>query len=92
MDSEITNQVKDLLDEEINIYINDDYSGRGMFGEKTSALVVNEHGFKGILMLIHFLTERVKINDLSHEEFLSIIEEVSSARLDEMGKDGIVIY
>jgi len=67
------------------------YSGRGMYGQTTHAVVVNDTN--GLLVdLIQYVREEIE-DAVPTEELLESIPDVSSVhlRMDNMGRD-VVIY
>jgi len=70
----------------------EDYSGRGMFGETTTAVVVRERLTipEAMALMGDYLLYFVHGHDESEIE--DIISDLERANIDSYGKDGIVIY
>lgn len=74
--------------------IDEEYSGRGMYGDKTHAIIVDP---KDIFELIAIAAVRVQededseegLDDYGHEAF---VEDMRKLRQDNMGRDSLVFY
>jgi hypothetical protein len=68
----------------VDIEVDKDYSGRGMFGDTTYAVTVS-----GVASLATLIAVAVRsMNSASHEDF---VEDMQNLRSDNMGRD-LVYY
>jgi hypothetical protein len=84
-------KLKDLIDDmgiEDEVRVNEDYSGRGMYGDTTAGVVVNDPISIIQVMAQYALdADGIELDDEDHE-FLNDIK--SGFRTDSMGYDTIV--
>ena len=70
----------------------EDYSGRGMFGETTTAVVVRERLTIPEAMALIADCILYFADDYDESELEDIISDLERANVDSYGKDGIIIY
>jgi len=75
-----------------NAEILEDYSGRGMFGDTTTAVVVRERLTIPEAMALAADYILYFTDDYDESELEDIISDLERANMDSYGKDGIVIY
>jgi hypothetical protein len=82
-----------MLDMESDL--REDYSGRGMYGSKTAAVVFDDNS--GLLAAVAYAAGRMAEDaananeDDETEDYEKFVEELQSLRWDNMGR-GIVVY
>ena len=86
----------EILTDEVGVNVRDDYSGRGMYGRTTTAIVAESKEFI-IGMLSDFVDDALD-KDIGETdtglvyEYNTLIGKVAKASQDNMGKSDIVIY
>jgi hypothetical protein len=67
------------------------YSGRGMYGKETCAIVCGPHVF---LLLVAVASARVHESESpsNDNEWDDLVEEIGNLRQDSMGRSDIVVY
>lgn len=84
---EYINKYADHYSDPEDIYVYEDYSGRGMYGNLTDGLVVSD--FMEINKLVrHICEDRSNIKDIDVEDFLDKITSLN--RRDNLGYDTIL--
>ena len=80
----------------LETYLDETYSGRGMYGDNTVALICDCNN-KDMFQMISIAAVRIKededseegLDSYGHEEFT---EDVGKIRQDNMGRDNLVFY
>lgn len=63
------------------------YSGRGMYGRETTAIVM-EHKMGKLLAIVAVASQEFGEGDL----FEAFVDDVQGLRFDDMGRDDMVVY
>lgn len=88
----LTHEEIELLNRASAEKIFEDYSGRGMFGATTQAVVVESRATL-ISNLSDILEERIEVKwEAGCKEVNSLIAKIAKAREDSFGKYDVVIY
>lgn len=82
----------EILTDEVGAEVRDDYSGRGMYGETTTAIVAGSKDYV-LSMLSDLARDALDCNDTGRaDELNTLIGKVARASQDSMGKSDMVIY
>lgn len=76
------------------ISIRDDYSGRGMYGNTTYAVVVNNMSelLLNVVQYIKETLENMSQDELAAANFIPDVYDMGRLRTDNMGRDSVVVY
>lgn len=91
---DLTNDEIEILYDSLNgCDIREDYSGKGMLGETTTA-IVTQYSKEEIIFTLEDIASNL-YNDDEREynnEYIKLIDKIKDARVDSIGKYNIVIY
>lgn len=89
---ELNSSEMELLTDEFGLDVREDYSGRGMMGATTKAIVADSKDYV-ISMLSEHIQDALCDGDTGRaDELNTIISKVAKANQDSLGKHDIVIY
>lgn len=88
----LTQEEKDILFEMGIESIMEDYSGRGMYGETTTGVITRDREYL-LSNLSEFAEDYENEEDFdSAKTYNVLIRKISTASIDNMGKNSVVIY